>query len=475
MSLAVRGLVLSLSLSLVVLACTANDVTLGGAGTIVRVDSEPAGAGCPDGGVAIHVGLDDDDDLYLDDAEIMSSQLLCTGSRPVQCSGGTIASGSVTIDGVAAWSRLDGVHCVEGDLLVTGIEEAVPALADLAVVTGDVVIVGNTHPGVLGAFGALREIGDTVLVQGNDAITDLTGLGAIERAASIVVIGNRQLASLAGLPPLVDFGGAIRVTNNPALTTLTGLDDLVTCGGQIVLRSNRALRSVAALGALREVQLLEVSGHPALTSLVLPSLERIEARVLVTDNPGLTEVALPVATTAGDFIRVEANGALTSVAAPRLLTAGGFLVVSNPVLASVTAPALTYVTGDVDLVGLPALASLDLSGLDSVGGDVLVQGLTRSPHLAGLGALDTIGGNLTIRNNTGMVDLAGLSSLVFVAGDLTLAGNTDLASVAGLDALREVGGALAITGNASLPTAAAQGFAGAIEIGSTVTISGNRQ
>src|ERR1041385_6080090 len=81
----------------VVLAACSNDVALGGPSALVRVDSEPPGANCPDGGVAIHTGLDQNGDGYLGDDEITSTQYVCNGSRPVQCGGGTVLGGTVAI------------------------------------------------------------------------------------------------------------------------------------------------------------------------------------------------------------------------------------------------------------------------------------------------------------------------------------------------------------------------------------------
>ena len=62
--------VLVVSVPLLVAACATSDVSLGGPGTIVRIEPEAAGVHREDGGVAIHTGLDDDaswalrDELY---------------------------------------------------------------------------------------------------------------------------------------------------------------------------------------------------------------------------------------------------------------------------------------------------------------------------------------------------------------------------------------------------------------------------
>ncbi len=54
--------------------------TPGAAGSLVRVDPEPAGANCPAGGAAIHVGVDADGDGALSNAEIASTTYVCSGA-----------------------------------------------------------------------------------------------------------------------------------------------------------------------------------------------------------------------------------------------------------------------------------------------------------------------------------------------------------------------------------------------------------
>ena len=51
-----------------------------GASVAVRTDEEPAGENCPEGGVAVRVGLDDDGDGALDDAEIDDTSYVCDGA-----------------------------------------------------------------------------------------------------------------------------------------------------------------------------------------------------------------------------------------------------------------------------------------------------------------------------------------------------------------------------------------------------------
>jgi len=97
-----------------------HDVALGGPNTLVRVDSEPAGINCEEGGVAIQTGLDLDGDAFLDDEEIISTQYVCNGVSPVECSGGNILAGTVVVSDAAELAQLAGINCVDGDLLIAG-------------------------------------------------------------------------------------------------------------------------------------------------------------------------------------------------------------------------------------------------------------------------------------------------------------------------------------------------------------------
>jgi len=148
---------LPLCLFLVLAACH-NDVSLGGPNTLVRVDPEPNGPKLrPTGGVAIHTGLDRDGDTFLDDNEITSTQYVCNGSTTVQCAGGKVLTGTITVRAAGDWSQLDGVDCIDGELLVAGTTGgSMPAHPDLRIVTGDLVIAGNSNLTSLAGLDQLR-------------------------------------------------------------------------------------------------------------------------------------------------------------------------------------------------------------------------------------------------------------------------------------------------------------------------------
>src|ERR1043165_5316130 len=106
--------------TLLVASACAHAVGVGGTHSLVRVDSEPDGPNCVDGGVAINTGIDLDDDGFLDDNEITSTQYVCNGESDVACNGGTIVSGTIAVQSSADLDALAGANCVDGDLLIAG-------------------------------------------------------------------------------------------------------------------------------------------------------------------------------------------------------------------------------------------------------------------------------------------------------------------------------------------------------------------
>jgi hypothetical protein len=458
-------------LAAMLMAGCGNDVSLGGPGTLVRVDSEPAGANCADGGVAIHTGLDTNDNAYLDDDEITSTQYVCNGIRPVQCGGGTILTGTVAIASDAELAELDGVNCVDGDLLITGIAaSSLPTLA-LSTVTGDIVVAGNQALRSLAGLGNLREVGDAYLVQGNDSLVDLGPLALLRRADSISIVGNDGLVDLHGFEPLLTLASNLTIANNASLTSLRGLDNLTTSARSMFIRSNPKLVTIDALYQLRSIPLLEVSGNGALTGIGLAALESVAVRLLVNSNASLSVASFPSLKTIGDFARFDSNGALAVIDASALLTTGGLYLTNDPSLTTLYANALVFATAGVDLIALPALNWIDLTRLSSIGGTLNVKSVPNVGTLSGLGALETVGGALVLDRADGLANFAGLDRLTTVSGDMTVSNNARLTSFSGLGNMTEIGGALTISNNPMLPAGTTNAFVSRITVHGKVTVN----
>ena len=455
---------------LVVVAACSNDVALGGPSSLVRVDAELPGANCAQGGVAIKTGLDTNGNGYLDDSEVTSTQYVCNGDTDVTCGGGTILTGTITIASDADLAQLQDVSCVDGDLLVAGLDTDSIALLPLATVTGDVVIAGNAHLTSLDGFGDLREVGGSVLVQGNDALVDITELGQLQRADALQLVGDNALVDVAGLAPLGVFHGGITIADNGAMTTLHGLEGLTIVDKTISITSNRHLISLAALDSLRSVSLIEVSGNTALTDLGLTGLEKVDVRVILTSNAVLPSATLPALASVGDFMRFDSNGALATIDAPTLVTAGSLQVTNDPTVATVTAPRLAFATAGVDFANLPALTHLDLTAMSTIGAELHVITTPQLHDLTGLASLQSIGGDLDVEHADALTSFHGLDQLGLVSGDVTFENNAVLASYAGLGQLTEIGGSLTISANPKLPVSSSTAWASGDDVRGAVSI-----
>lgn len=460
--------------SCVIAACAAcsSDVSLGGPNTLVRVDVEPDGPNCTGGGAAIHTGLDQDGDRFLDDAEVASTQYVCNGSTSVQCSTGDILEGTITVRSSAELSALAGVNCIDGDLLIAGTDaDDLDALSDLQTITGDIVIAGNGELTSLSGLRNLAQVGDTYLVQGNDKLADIAAIGGLRRAAQITIVGNDGLTDLSGFESFVDLHSLLTIANNGNLTSLSGLDNLTTTSRTLVIRANRNLTSLAALDRLRSGVLIEISGNASLPQVSLAALEKVDGRILVNTNAAATRVTFPALTTVGDFIQLNGNAALTTVELPALLTIAGLLVNNATSLAALRAPSLVFATGSIELQAVARLVSLDFADLGSIGGGLLINNAPMLPSLAGFPRLGSIGQALTVNAAGGLTSFSGLGALEVVSGDLNITGNARLNSFGGLGALTEVGEDLTIAANPMLPAGSAQAFASGITVRGNVTVN----
>ena len=458
------------SLALFAVTACASDVSLGGPNTLVRVDTEANGVNCPGGGLAINTGLDADGDTFLDDTEITSTQFVCNGNTKVQCSGGTILQGTIDVRNAGDFAQLAGVNCIDGDLLIAGTEVDEFPLADLATITGDLVISGNSELESLDGLRSLREVGRRVHLQVNAALADVGALGSLRRCDEIAIVGNDALTDLVGLEEFVNITSTITISSNASLRSLAGLDNLTTSSRSIVIRGNRSLVSLAALDNLRSVGTLDILGNDALLEFSFANLEKVDGRLVVSANASLATAKLPVVSTIGEFLRFESDPSLISISTPELLTTGALFVNDNTSLTTLDVPSLVFATASIELANLPRVTDLRFGTLTSIGTSLVILAAPTLSGLGGFASLGSIGGDLQL-DTTNLTNFTGLGALEVVSGDMRITNNGQLQSFAGLSALDEVGGDLMISGNASLPGSNAQSFANGITVRGTVTIN----
>jgi hypothetical protein len=200
---------------------------------------------------------------------------------------------------------------------------ASPALTDLSALAPvrnlDNLILYEIGVRDLSAFAGL-ESSENLSVFNNPALVDASGLGALQRADTINVIGN---AALEVLPSFVSFmlqPSTLAIRDNPELESVEldfsnaptrrydiqgfpeqGGDEYVgyELGVDVLdIRNNAQLQSVSVPAGLTKAHLVLVSDNPSLTSIDLGSLTEL-GQLSIDDNPGLAQVDT------GDLARVS--------------------------------------------------------------------------------------------------------------------------------------------------------------------------
>jgi len=440
-----------------------------GNSTLVNLAAGLSGDNGEYGGVAVSSGRDSNKDGVLDTSEVTSTQFVCNADATVRCApGDTIHDGPVVIRNDAEFAQLDGITCVDGDLIISGLAGEIPALSDLRTVTRDVVIAGNSNVTSLDGFVALRRIGHSYLIQGNDALNDVSSLAELDDAMSISLVGNDSLANLDGFSTLNTLKHYLSVSNNSSLTSLHGLDNVFTVRSGLSIVGNSSLTDLTALTNMRSAGILEISSNATLPAISLPNLQTVDVRLVLRDNPSITSVSVPQLVTLADGINVNGNPQLTSVSMPSLLTTGIITFENDTLLSTIDMSSLAYVTSGLTFTNLRGLTATNFSSLKAVGGTLTVYGV--SPFsFEGFGSLGAIGG-LFLVGTGNLSDFSGLDVLARVGGNMNVTGCPQLTSFGGLTSMAEVGGNLVISNNQALPTIEAQNFANNVTVHGTVTI-----
>jgi hypothetical protein len=447
------------------LLCCAACEPFAGPETRARADREPEGENCPEGGLAIRSGLDDDDDHEVDDDEVTTTTYLCDFEKTLECDDhGEVLHGVVTVATSEDATRVAGVTCIDGDLVIANNDTLeILGLSRLEMVTGHVAIAGNPQLGTLDGLDQIRTVGGTYLVQGNDLLADLTPIATLARG-DLSVIANEHLSDLFGLDAMTRAPGAILIAGNPELASLGGLDQLVQSAYPITIRSNRALGSLAALANLDAAGALAIADN-GLATIELPALSTVDGQLSIADEGALHSLALPSLTSARSLV-IARDRSLADIQLPALRELGGLFVEDNRSLVRLAAPALASAER-IELSTLPSLKLVDLGRLEFVEGTLDLHDVAFA-NLAGFAALQ-FAHDVTIEGCTALVDFTGFG-LVDVGGSFTAKDNTALESIDGLDQLARVGNSFTFTSKSEIVRAQAKALAKRIEIGGAITI-----
>jgi hypothetical protein len=379
--------------------------------TLTRIDVEPAGAHCPDGGRAVHIGPDRNHDGALGDDEIASTTYACDASA--------VFDGSFS---AAMWSDPAAVAALSAATIVTGNleldQDDVTSLPRLAIVGGTV-----------------RFRGAVDAAPGFD-------LPALAQIGGDLALDHRGLTGAISLPALKRIGGSLEL-DQPAVDRFSA-PVLAEVGGAVSVVDT------------------------AIDRLELPALTRSYGPLTFTNNPALAAIRVP-ALVAMTGLFATHNPALTTIEAPAVTTTEDVRIAFSPVstlslthLHAITGALVLRVTQLADLDGLPAVRTL---------GALVLDRNAPLASVAALGAVELIDGNLGVLGNPALHDLTGLEHVLVVNGDARIAGNDALATLDGLASLHAIHGELRLMHNPALASVA--GLANLSRVDGDVTVSEN--
>jgi hypothetical protein len=314
--------------------------------SLIRRDPLPVGAeACPDGGVTVHGGIDDDGDGVLADAEIETTTHVCDVAE--------IVDGDLTLDAStspAQLARYAAVRVITGSLIIGVDGVDLPALE----VVGDSLIATEGVTTV--ALPGLTRVGGVVALA-STALTALD-LSALAQAGTLSILTSATMTEVA-LPALTGVLGDLAISGAPRLSAPL----LARVGGDLRCRDPRAPALVTIGGELQLVGDVFIARLEALTS-VAAIRSSAGTDIAWIHMPALTHVAGPI----------ELLGAVSTLEARQLRTLDGALTVSEPrSLGSLELPALEALHGDLHLIDAWNLHDLELDALAVIDGSLHIE------------------------------------------------------------------------------------------------------
>ncbi|HEV8547921.1 MAG TPA: hypothetical protein VGQ57_02815 [Polyangiaceae bacterium] len=176
----------------------------------------------------------------------------------VECDGGDVRT-EREADRYYACERIVGDLRIEGTAL-----RELNAFANVRSVSGALTIAHNASLETLGALARLRSV-RKLTIAGNPELTDLRGLGGLERVERLELRRNGFYRTL-GLEHLRSVGELV-VKENPNLVSLSGLNHVAVAGS------------------------LQISDNPRLSARLglLPALESLRGELVVSHNLGVSK------------------------------------------------------------------------------------------------------------------------------------------------------------------------------------------
>ncbi len=227
-----------------------------------------------------------------------------------------------------------GIH--DGDFTIDDIDTAgdIAQISDKWCVAGNLTIT-KTALADLSGLPYLQRVLNTLKIDRNDSLVDLSGLTSLKQVTTLYVTNNAQLTSLAGLPSLKN-PLSLRVYLSHNLVDLQGLSGNIPYLTGVEIVNNPSLISLEGLEFSDRLNgYLTVSHNEALTSLDgLNNVTSISSYVSIWNNDAMTDLSgLDSLVTVGSNFKVFYNDNLQSLqGAPNLNSVGSLSVYDNPIL-----------------------------------------------------------------------------------------------------------------------------------------------
>ncbi|WP_255207951.1 MULTISPECIES: hypothetical protein [unclassified Myxococcus] len=421
---------------------------------LTRLVPEPAGANCAHGGHFVRTGLDRDDNGVLDDDEVSVTEYACVTSIPgvlvrVQdeppgehCTeGGKVYRAGQDTNGNAELEDSEVSREVYG------------CASSAAVLTR----VRAREPFVYpcGEHGAVVEAGQDP--DGNGVLDD----SEVRATSTLCVLPSEVRVRQSPAP-----AGAACPTPSTQVDVGTDADadglfedeevmaSLFVCQPLHTLDGNYFVRNAVDLAALEGIS--RVRGNlyfdpGSATEAVLPDLMLVEGALEIIDT-SLERLELPSLRLVGGPLTVARNPALTTLnlgsGHSLLWVRGDFSLVSNPLLPTLAGVRTVFPANNILLKDNDVLDGGSFTYVSRQLGSITLEGNAKLSTLP-FQQLEWVGGSLNIIGNSSLLTLTG-TVLQKVVGDLVIENNEDLSGLWGMPALTSVGGALSVRDNANL-------------------------
>ena len=416
---------------------------------LTRFDRQGPSDTCPQGGYAVHSGLDNDSSGTLDDGEISATEHVCadavlTRLEPeaagARCAAAGIAfhtgldidrSGTLDDDEISATDYQCGA-ILQRDLTISTAAD-MELLAEIQVIMGSLTL--EAYDASIFDMPALQS------VEGDLIIHDNANLEAIHLPA-LSTLGSQELGF-----------GALQLNANPALKTVD-IPNLTHIHGPLIIRDNDALADVGGMTKLSSMRGISLANNERLQGLANPIT--LHGGVLhIIDNGALASIEATGSASTGSRVRLTGNTALVT-ANISLSDAYDVDISNNAALADLQLTT-RELTAAVSIQQNPLLTTLRLDA--GMGSDIIIEA---NPSLEeatiGLNSRwdgPVLTGDLIVRNNDQLTSLS-TSSSQGLGGSLIIADNDTLTELHAN--LAQIMGSLIVTDNASLQTIRANGL-----------------